>query len=377
VVALARKSLLHGWRRFLPATLAVAFASLMLLVQSALLLGIFGSASIYIRTSRAQLWVGYPGTQTVELGRPVAASAALRVLLDPDVERIEPFDWLDGDWRAPATRGAVSVFISGIDPRPDGLMFAKALPADLRAALRSPGAVVVDRADLPKLGTAIGQTAVINGRTVRVAGVASGLRALGGVNVITSLATARRLSPDGQSTDHSAYYVAALRPGASADTVAARVAPRSGDARYAVWTAGDFATRAASYWFFETGAGAGFVLLGGIIFISGALIAAQSLAAAVAGAIPEYATLRALGVGRGELRKVVLEQACWVAGAGLTLAIALMTVVIIVARTQDVPVALNAATVAVCVLAVAGIVIISGLVAASALGRSDPAMLLR
>ena len=377
MVALARKSLLHAWRRFLPTTLAVAFASLMLLVQSALLLGIFGSASVYIRTSSAQLWIGYPGTQTVELGQPVPEGDALRLLLDPDVERIEPFKWLDGDWRALGTRGVVSVFVSGIDARPGGLMFSEALSPGLRAALRLPDSVVVDRADLEKLGTAVGQAAAVNGRTVRVVGVASGLRALGGVNVVASLATARRLAPDARNANDNAYYVAALTPGADPRVVAARLSPRGRHSRYAVWSAEEFGSRAARYWFFETGAGAGFLFLAGIIFVSGALIASQSLAAAVASAVPEYATLRALGVSRRELGKIVLEQACWVAAAGLAVAAVLMAIVVAFARSQDVPASLDPLTVVVCMVAVAGIVAISGLAAAATLRRSDPALLLR
>ena len=70
-------------------------------------------------------------------------------------------------------------------------------------------------------------------------------------------------------------------------------------------------------------------------------------------------------------------QVCWIQAVGLYLAMALMAIVVILARTQDVSVDLNAAPAAVCALAVTGIVIISGLVAASTLGRSDPAMLLR
>ena len=53
IVALARKTLLHEWRRFLPAVVAVAFSGLLLMVQAALVLGIFGSAAVYMdRLSR-------------------------------------------------------------------------------------------------------------------------------------------------------------------------------------------------------------------------------------------------------------------------------------------------------------------------------------
>jgi putative ABC transport system permease protein len=115
MVALARKTLVHEWRRFLPAILAVGFASLLQLLQAALVLGIFGSASVYITGSSADLWAGYPGTQSVNLGRPINEDIAMRLRMDPDVTKVEPFRWVDADWRGPRDTGGVSVFVSGID----------------------------------------------------------------------------------------------------------------------------------------------------------------------------------------------------------------------------------------------------------------------
>jgi putative ABC transport system permease protein len=147
MVALARKTLIYEWRRFLPAMLAVGFAGLLQLLQLALVLGIFGSTSLYITGSSADVWVGYPGTQSVGSGRTIDADVESRVLMDPAVLRVEPYIWVDGDWRGPTETGGVSVFVSGIDPSPNALMFSKALPPSLRARLAEPDAVVVDRSD--------------------------------------------------------------------------------------------------------------------------------------------------------------------------------------------------------------------------------------
>ena len=83
MVALARKTLLHEWRRFLPAMLAVGFAGLLQLLQIALVLGIFGSTSLYITGSSADVWIGYPGTQSVGQGRSIDADVESRVLMGP------------------------------------------------------------------------------------------------------------------------------------------------------------------------------------------------------------------------------------------------------------------------------------------------------
>ena len=121
MVALARKTLVYEWRRFLPAILAVGFAGLLQLLQAALVLGIFGSASVYITGSSADLWAGYPGTQSVNLGRPIDAGVEMRLRMDPAVSQVEPFHWVDADWRGPNDTGGVSVFVSGIDTRAEGM----------------------------------------------------------------------------------------------------------------------------------------------------------------------------------------------------------------------------------------------------------------
>lgn len=377
MVALARKTLIYEWRRFLPAILAVGFAGLLQLLQAALVLGIFSSASIYVTGSTADLWVGYPGTRSVSLGQPINPDVGMHLRMDPAVARIEPFYWVDGNWRGVHGSGGELVYVTGIDPRPDGLMFSRALPASLRARLVEPDTVIVDRADVGKLGVKVGDTAAINGRRVRVVGVSHGLRALGGVNVVTSIDTARQLTTDPASVDHPTYLLVHLHEGSQADAVARRLRGARGFGPYDVWTARQFARRSVLYWLLDTGAGAGVVFMAGIVFLVGAVITSQTLMAAVAGSAREYATLNALGVGLRNLRWVVLEQAFWVGALGLLGATMLGLLLLAGARSQDVPVALTAPITLVCMLLAMSLAAVSGLVAMRGLRRADPASLLR
>ncbi|HEU0277818.1 MAG TPA: ABC transporter permease [Rhodanobacteraceae bacterium] len=375
MVPLARKTLIHEWRRFLPAALAVAFSGLLLLMQAALVFGIFGATAVYITASDAQVWVGYPGTQSIELGRPITPAARTALLMDPGVARVDPFAWDGADWRGPRGTGGVSVFVSGIDTRPQGLIFSQVLTPAQRAALNEPFAVIVDRADLPKLGVKVGGQALIAGNLVRVVGTANGIRALGGVNVVASLATARQISVDNGDGPDVAYYVAKLRPGADPAKVAARI---NAHARgYEAWTASSFARRAVFYWMFETGAGLGVIFLAVVVFIVGAIITSQTLMGAIAGSVREYATLHALGVGLGPLRRVVLKQAAWIGVCGLIAGVLLSLGLIGIARLENVPVALNLPAWIACAALVMCIALVSGAAAVRALQRADPALLLR
>lgn len=376
MVALARKTLIYEWRRFLPAAVAVAFSGLLLLMQAALIQGIFGSAAVYINQSGGDLWVGYPGTQSIELGRPVPRDTEMRLMLDSGVRRVEPFQWINADWRGPADRGGLSVFVSGIDATADGLMYARVLDTSLRKRLLEPDSVIVDRADLPKLGLKIGDSALINGRRVHLVGVGSGLRALGGINVLSSIDTARRLDNDHTDTGQVAYYVLQLAGPAAAESVAKRLSARSGG-RYAVWTREAFASRAVDYWMFGTGAGLGVLFLSAVVLIAGAVITSQTLMGAVAGSIREYATLRALGVSIRGLRAVVLEQAGWVGVCGLLAGMIVGAVVLWEARSEDVPVELTLLSVVLCSVLVMGVALLSGLFAVRSLRRADPATLMR
>ncbi|WP_458069418.1 ABC transporter permease [Rhodanobacter sp. BL-MT-08] len=376
MVALARKTLIYEWRRFLPAMLAVGFAGLLQLLQLALVLGIFGSTSLYITGSSADVWIGYPGTQSVGQGRSIDSDVESRILMDPAVQRVEPYIWVDGDWRGATETGGVSVFVSGIDTHSDALMFSKALPLDLRQRLNEPDAVVVDRSDLDQLGVDIGQTATINGHQVRVVGISSGLRALGGVNVLCSLDTARRLDSDAEDIGPT-YLVAKLRDPTQADAVAARLRGDTAFGPYTTWSADDFAAISVRYWMFDTGAGAGVLFLAGIVFLVGAVITSQTLIAAVNGSVREYATLNALGVGVGALRRVVLEQAFWVGALGLLGASVLGVLLLLLARGQNVPVVLNVPAALGCIVLVMGLAAVSGLAAMRSLRAADPATLLR
>ena len=377
MVALARKTLIFEWRRFLPAVVAVGFAGLLQLLQAALVLGIFSSAGLYITGSDADLWVGFPGTQSVSLGRPIDPDLEMRLRMDPAVAAVEPFDWVDADWRGARDTGGQSVYVIGLDPRPGGLLLSRVLSPALRARLAEPDAVIVDRADTDKLGVGVGDVAVINGQRVRVVGVGHGLRALGGVNIVASLDTARRLETDPASFGRPTFLLAALSDPSQAGQVATRLRTDHAFGPYDVWTASAFSRRSIMYWMLDTGAGAGVVFLAGIVFLAGAVITSQTLMAAVAGSVREYATLNALGVGMRNLRRVVLEQAFWVGAVGLLGATLFGLLLLAFARSQDVPVVLNLPVTLLCVAVAMALAAISGLAAMRGLRRADPASLLR
>lgn len=377
IVALARKTLLHEWRRFLPAVVAVAFSGLLLMVQAALVLGIFGSAAVYIEASKGDLWIGYPGTRTIELGRLLPSDTDIWVRLDEAVDRVEPYRWIYGDWRVRNDLGAFSMYVSGIDTSDDGLVFAKVLPSDLRLRLEQPDSVIVDATDLDKLGVAVGDRPRINGHVVEVVGTVSGLRTLGGVNILASLETAGRIQPGGLADDRVAYYVVKLRNPAQLQAAHQRLNEQGRQHGFQVWTRDEFSKVVTHYWLLETGAGLGVLFLAVVVSVVGAVITSQTLMGAVAGSAAEYAALQALGIGMSALRSVVLEQAAWIGATGIVLGTFGAAAALWLARRHDVPVAVDGWASLGCAALVFGIALVSGWAAVRALRRADPATLLR
>lgn len=373
--SLALKSLIHDWRRFSPAVVAVAFSGLLVLLQAALILGIFSLSSLYVTKSSADVWIGYPGVQSVDLGRPISEQAELSAWRQAGVKQVEPLLWGSGQWRT-ETQGAVNVYIVGVALDAQALALAGTLGAEERSRLAEPDTVLIDAADMNKLDVAPGDTAEINGRRVRIVGLTNGLRGLGGVNVIASVATTRALDPAAAPKGRVGYVLARFDTPenvAAATKALNLVGKRAG---FEAMQADAFADRSTLYWLAESGAGIAFIF-GSIVAVAVAvIITSQTLTAAVVGSIREYAALRALGFSMGSLRAIVLEQSAWVGVAGLAAAGVMTLLLAAVARTQGVPIVLSLP-----MMAGAGILIIlvalgSGAWALRRVGKADPASLL-
>ena len=373
-MSLALRTLIYDWRRFLPAVVAVAFSGLLVLMQAAIILGIFSLSSLYVTRSNADLWIGFPGVQSLDLGRPITPRADLFVWMNPHVRRVEPFLWGSGEWRTPK-RGMVNVYIVGVETGAEAMALSDTLAPALRSALAAPGAVVVDEADLNKLQVEVGGLAEINGQRVRVVGATRGLRGLGGVNAIASLATTRALDPAAGPDGKTAYLLARLDDPARADEVATALNASGGGTLEAL-TADKFARRTTRYWLVESGAGVAFMLGSVVAILVSVIITSQTLAAAVAGSLKEYAALRALGFPMSALRRIVLAQSGWVGAAGLAVAAALAALLAGAARAGAVPAVFSIAMMAVAATLVMVTALGSGLFALRRVGQADPAVLL-
>ncbi len=375
--SLARSSLIHEFHRFVPAWLAVSFASLLLLLQMALLLGLFRIVTSVVDRSGAQIWLTSPRLPSFDQAVDIPASSEPVLQARPEVARTEEVEMINGAVRIPT--GAMSAAtVVGYDLSPGSFVMPQSFRPELAEALRLPGGVVVDEADAPKLHARIGTVLEINGHRAPVVGLTRHFRGVGGVYVFTSLESARQFGDLGIQVPRMTTFVAAqLRDPSLAQKVRDAIQPAAAGRSFDAWTGPGLSRHSQLYWLLETGMGVGVLFSVVIGIVVGVVITSQTLRAVIMNSLKEFATLRALGVPVAALRGIVLELAAWIGILGLALTGVVAFALSLAADEANVSLYFPWWTIAATILFTFAVALASGFVALRVLYATEPADLLR
>ena len=378
---LAQATVWHDRRRYTPIALVVTVAGLMLMAQLAIATGVFRDAASPISRSNAALWAAPEGTATLNesLGLEPGRASALWVI--PELVRLEPYSLGYGSLAARPRSGS-EVFLEAvdegvrfvsvlyIDSDRDGLLYARHIPAELRAQLSDPDTIVVGTEDAAALGVEVGGKVWLDNRPVQVVGTLPGLQGLGMSTVLVGQA--------GQTTQGPpSFWLLGFAP----DTPPARIAQIASEfgaeLGLSLLTPETLADATIRQFVFESGAGSIFLYSAGLAFVIAAMVVNQVMRAAVLGAIREYAALRAFGIGFGRLSGLVLMQGGLIAVASVALMLVMTMGLLAILEHMSVPQALSLALAALVVFAVVLVLLASTLLALRHLRNADPASLLR
>jgi putative ABC transport system permease protein len=366
-------TLWHERQRYLPGVLAVAFSAMLIALQCGLLLGLFSITSIPIDHTQADVWMGAPGVLSVDLGRPIRESYLARLAAQPEVKQCEVYVQGFAYW-SKRDGGTELCMVIGSRLTEGALGVVDKLNAELRARLTEPGTIVIDESDAPRLGIRkLGDTAEVTGVRVRVVGFTKGLKSLAGPYVFGSIATGRRLLK--MMPDQVTYVLARCHNPSDAPAVVARI--KGEYQNVTAFTADEFSFRSRWHWLTKTKGGIALGYAAALGLLVGAVVTSQTLYAATAASLKEFAVLRALGIPRWRMAALVMAQSFWVGVIGVALALPAVHGLAGLADRLGVQVLLRwwlqAGAVAVTLVMALG----SGLFALRSLRQVEPAALLR
>ena len=391
-MSLALSTLLYEWRRYMAAVMALALSGLLVLAMTGVFIGIGKGFTATIERSGADIMIMQPGATSL-IGGPSGVPRRFIPLAyrHPEVVEVKPLDGAGGSFQSIKTydptmsqaerakmkaprREFVQTVI--IDTAPGSVTIPRDYSQELVDALRQPYTVAVDETALTKLGVQLGDRALYNGRTVTVVGVTRGYPNMMQSTIVMSRDTLRMVGQSDEGSRVGPLMIKISDPG-RAKIVAAQLTAM-GDGQWKAWTRQELADANAGA-MFEDG-GILIIIIGGCVFLGtviGVSITWQTLRGAIMANIKEFASLRALGVGMGSLRRIVMELSFWVGLVGVAAAIGLTTLVQWFALSNAVIIALPPILL---VFVGGGLIVIamlSGLLSMGVLKNSQPADLLR
>lgn len=382
-MSLALSTLFYEWRRYTAAVVALAFSGLLILAQVGMFTGIVSGITATIDRSRADVIIMGPKVEAMVDSGPgtgVPARVLPLIYLNPSVTEVQDLQGNGAMWMNSPPPGQKRktdfVQIWTVDPSRPG---AVTLPTDYseatRMALLEPLSVAIDRTSLARLGVKLNDSAVINGRTVHVRAVLDGYPSINQATVVMSRDSYRLLGMKRDPTRLGPLMVRIKDP-AQAEAVRDQL-NASSKGLYRAWTRPELSKANEGSLMKEQIIG---VFLGFSVFLGfliGVGITSQTLRGAVLANIKELASLRALGVSMGSLRKLVLELSVWVGLVGLGFTALFTWLISLLAQNAGVPMGFPLPWIISVSILLLVISIASGLLSLGVLKKSQPADLLR
>ena len=380
-MSLALATLLFEWKRYSAAMVALAFSGLLILAQVGMFTGIVKAATASIDRSRADLMILAPKNESLINSGPNGLPERIQpmIYLNPQVVEVESLDGDGARWvNTPAPgKKAVTTYVNtfDVDPRPGSVTLPIDYPESIRLALLEPYAVVIDKTAQARLGTHLGATAMLSGKTVHVRGLLENYPNVDQPTVYMSRDTMRLLGM-GPKNGKTGPLMVRLRDPSQAQAVVGQLNAVSHGA-YRAWTREALAKANENALMGEQiiGIFLGFSLFLGLLI--GVGITSQTLRGAILASIKEFASLRALGVSMRSLSAIVLELSLWVGVAGLLATAAFTFGVYLLATNLGMPMGFPMPWVITVAILLTVISILSGVFSLGVLKKSQPADLLR
>ncbi len=381
-VSLALSTLIYEWRRYLAAVIALAFSGLLVLAEVGMFVGIGKSFTATIDRSPADIIVMAPKAQSLinSGGNSLPRRFLPLLFMHPQVLQVADLQGDGAAFQNLATdktkkKDRTYVQIMAVDLEPGAVTWPNDYGPDIRAGLSEPFSVAIDETTLPRLGVKLGSKATMNGHMVKVGAILHNYANISQPMVVMSRDSLRMIGLAATS-DRTGPLMVKIRDAAQALTVRDEL-NRMGKGQFRAWTREELAKANDKALMKEQIIGLMMNFTIALGFFIGIGITWQTLRGAILANIKEFASLRALGVSVGSLRKIVLELSFWVGVAGLGFTGLLVWGVTLLGKAGGVPMAFPPEYIATAVILLMVIALGSGFLSLGVLKKSQPADLLR
>lgn len=380
-MSLALATLIYEWRRYLAAVIALAFSGLLILAQVGMFTGIVKGVTANIDRSRADIMILAPKSESLVNSGPSGLPRRIQpqIYLNPEVVEVASFEGNGARWNNQPKPGekAINNFvqINMVDTRPGAVTLPVDYSEEVRVALQEPYAIAIDRTAQASLGVKLGETAALNGKSVKVRALLDGYPNINQPAVVVSRDTMRLLGM-GARNGKTGPLMVRIKDPARAEIVRDALNAEAKGA-FRAWTRSELSEANEKALLKEQIIG---IFLGFSVFLGfliGIGITSQTLRGAILANIKEFASLRALGVSMGSLRLIVIELSFWVGVVGLVATAVFTFLVSLLAKSGGLPMGFPLPWVLGVTVLLLSISILSGVMAMGVLKKSQPADLLR
>lgn len=363
-VPAARRMLLSDRRRALLGVLGVAVALVLALALDGIFIGSTRQVSRYIDTSPADVFVSQEGVRTMHMSVSVLPESLVGQIQSlPGVAWAEPILFTSEALQADTGRRPTYVFgYRPGGPSGPGLLVAGTEPG--------PGEMVADEAAAAALGIEIGDRAEVMGRTWTVSGLSSGLTSI--INTAVFVRYDDLASVMGRAT--TASYVLVGSDG-DANAVAEQI--RAAVPGVEVLTRPSFSAEERALVAQMSTDLMGIMSIAA--FLVGLAVIGLVLYATVLARLRELGVMKALGLNRARITRLVLTQAAWTVGSAVLVAVAITALIaaVISAVTPDIDLAITPSSVLRTAAAAVVVGVAGALVPVRRVLRIDPASVFR
>ena len=307
---LALKTLFHEKGRLFITLMGITFATILVLAQMGMYLGMMGNATSIIRHTKADVWVTSRNIQNFDFANPYPEDRINRVRSLPDVLWAEKLLISYGFLKLP-NGGREQVQIIGYNPN-TGIgapwsMFAGS-PYDVKGGRY----MIIDKSSEQRLGKlTIGTTwelTLANPHSFKLVGISNGIKSFTTMPVISmAYNQMQNMFSEFNQEKSTIFIVARVRDEKKIKDVVEILSSSMKDND--IFTTKEFINKTIMYWTVQTGMGMSFFLTAILGLAVGGAIVGQTIYANTMEHIREFGTLKAIGARNMDIYKVIFSQA--------------------------------------------------------------------